>query len=102
MGVSTKLKAVIEHAIFLANTKGEDIKVNNLPGKATYYECGKFSLIYTTPFSGAEIYPGQLSYIMDIWVDHKKVFTHCYSDLESISSKKTKRASWVAEFMNLK
>lgn len=95
------VKTIVEHAILLANTKGKKMTGLNVPGHVTEYTNGSYSLIYTTPFSGFEVLPGQTSYIVDIWFDNKKIFTHYFSSFDSIPINKTKRQPWADEFLSL-
>jgi hypothetical protein len=71
---SKNLNVEIVHAVIeLTTNKGYKFKVKNLSGFAEAFKKEVLSMVYTTPFSGAELFPGQTAYIVDSWYKHKKV-----------------------------
>ncbi|WP_338518455.1 hypothetical protein [Alteromonas gracilis] len=93
---------IILKVIELVEKNGQPLKVDNLPGLAHQASIGDFSMIYTTPFSGAEVYPGQRAYMIDIWYRGKKVFSEHYRDINNVKVKGSKkRAEWVEPFFEL-
>lgn len=97
--MSVCIESIVHHAIKLVESRGSDLKVKNLPGKVQKYEEGDFSIIYMTPFSGAEILPGEVMYGVDIWKNHKKVFSIFFKTFEDECLQKYKRAAWVHDFI---
>ena len=95
------VKVLIEHAIYLCTEKGKALQLEGAPGIVMQYDSADFSVLYTTPFSGVEVYPGMKRYIIDIWYKNKKVFNHDFSSLDDIEDGKSKRAEWVYTFMEI-
>jgi hypothetical protein len=97
-----KESAIAARAIELIEKHGTRLETDNLPGFAELLETENFTIIYTTPFSGAEVFPGEKMYMIDIWHEGKKVFGEHFLSLEEMIGKgKSKRASWVEEFFEL-
>ena len=93
---------IITISIHLAQNKGARMDVANLNGFVERFENDEFEIIYVTPFSGAEIYPGQKAYMIDIWQHRKKVFSIYYSRFDDlVGTKKRPRGEWVNKLMAL-
>ncbi|MCG9732339.1 hypothetical protein L1D44_21395 [Shewanella sp. Isolate13] len=98
-----KISDIAVRAIELIEKYGKRLEVDNLPGFAESLETESFTIIYTTPFSGAEVYPGEKMYMIDIWHEGQKVLGECFQNIEEIRGKdKSKRTAWVEEFFELK
>ena len=98
---SVLLKSIIEHAIHLVSDFGEEVKLDGAPGKLLQYDSDGFSVLYTTPFSGRESFPGKKEYCVDIWLNNKKVLNHGFTSLEAISETRTKRSQWAVDFLTI-
>lgn len=88
---------IAEHAIALITKYGEPFQVGTFPGFAQEAKVGEFSLAYTTPFSGFEVYPGEKMYMVDIWID-RKVFSCVYKTLDELSSTRARKGAWLARY----
>ncbi len=97
-----RISEIATKAIDLIEQHGEKFKAEGLPGHAQSLEVENFKIIYTTPFSGAEVYPGQRTYMIDIWYNGQKVLSECYQNYEGLKALgKSKRAAWVEDFFEL-
>lgn len=97
-----KISDIAVRSIELIEKYGTRLEVDNLPGFVESLETESFMIVYTTPFSGAEVYPGEKMYIIDIWHEGKKVLGECFRNLEEIRGKgKSKRTAWVEELFEL-
>lgn len=92
-------KEIIEKSIRLVDKRGALLKPENVSGHVQKAELESFIILYTTPFSGAELLPGQLFYGIDIWHHNKKVFSVYFDDLSDEKLLGSKRQAWVKEFM---
>jgi hypothetical protein len=97
-----KVSDIAAKAIELIEKHGKKLQAENLTGYAESLETENFMIVYTTPFSGAEVFPGEKMYMIDIWHDGKKVLSECYLNLEELKVLgKSKRAAWVEDFFDL-
>ncbi|TPH18089.1 hypothetical protein [Litorilituus lipolyticus] len=97
-----KVTDLVLKSIELIERYGELISVENLPGQAQSLERDDFLIVYTTPFSGAEVLPGELSYIVDVWFKNKKVFSEYFKSHEELhGGERKKRAEWCKLLMLL-
>ena len=97
-----KVMDIAVRAIELIEKYGTRLEADNLSGYAESLETEKFMIVYTTPFSGAEILPGEKVYMVDIWHEGKKVLGEYFQNLEEMKGKgKSQKASWVEEFFKL-
>jgi hypothetical protein len=95
----TKVSDIAVRAIELFEKYGTRFEDNNLSGYAESLETEKFMIVYTTPFSGAEVFPGEKMYMVDIWHEGKNVLGEYFRNFEEMRGKgKSKRASRVEEF----
>ena len=93
---------IVEKAIDLAQKKGSPLKSPHFSGFAQQFEGKQISVIYTTPFSGAEVLPGELSYIVDIWYKRKKVYSFYYKHFDEVlKSKKRPKGEWVNALLSI-
>lgn len=92
-------RKVVEKAVQLCTSQGEKYTVENLPGFVQRFEKGSFSILYTTPFSGAEFYPGHQCYGIDIWYNQKKVLSETFMEFEDFGPKQHIRAEWAKEYI---
>lgn len=90
---------IASKAIELLEKHGKLFKPDGIPGQVQSVRIENFNVVYTTPFSGVEIFPGQKMYTVDIWYNDKKVFSEYAPSLADIKSlNKSKRSAWVEEF----
>ena len=93
---------IVEKAIDLAQKKGSRLESDNFSGFAQLFESKQINVIYTTPFSGAEVLPGERSYIVDIWYQRKKVYSLYYSHFDEVlKSKKRPKGEWVNALLSI-
>jgi hypothetical protein len=94
---------IVSASIRLTQEKGHPLVFENLSGFAQEFDCGDLSIVYTTPFSGAEIFPGQKAYIVDIWYKKKKVYSIYFKKFDDLSDSKMKpKGEWIEHLMTLK
>jgi hypothetical protein len=94
---------IVQTAIELIAKKGYPWKDKNLSGFAQAFDKDELSIVYTTPFSGAEILPGQRAYIVDIWYKHKKVYNIDFQNInESSGCRIRPKGLWLNKLMELK
>ncbi|MEP1446351.1 MAG: hypothetical protein ABJK37_09605 [Paraglaciecola sp.] len=94
---------IVQKVIELTTKKGSPLKSKNLSGFAQAFDKDDLSIVYTTPFSGAEILPGQKAYIIDIWYQHKKVYNTDFQSLDELSGcRRRPKGVWLDKFMELK
>jgi hypothetical protein len=97
-----KVRDIAVRAIELIEKYGTRLEADNLSGYAESLETEKFIIVYTTPFSGAEVFPGEKMYMIDIWHTGKKVLREHFHNLEEMRDKgKSKKAAWVEELFVL-
>jgi hypothetical protein len=97
-----KVSKIAIRAIELIEKYGTRLEADNLLGFAEVLETESFLIVYTTPFSGAEVFLGEKMYMVDIWHEGKKVLGECFRNLEDMRDKgKSKRAAWVEELFEL-
>lgn len=93
---------IVKKALELIKRYGNRTEVENLSGFAESFKLKNFVVVYTTPFSGAEVLPNQKKYMLDIWYKDKKVLSEYYSNIEELElSGHSKRVSWATEFLEL-
>lgn len=93
-----KTGEIVGRAISLTEKHGKLLKVEGLSGHVQSFEISKFKIVYTTPSSGAELYPDVKMYMLDIWYERQKVlseFGPTPGKIKSLSS--TKVGKWVEE-----
>ncbi|WP_372742554.1 hypothetical protein [Neptunomonas sp.] len=76
----------MEKAIALAE-RGEFIKPEKC-NTVQFFKNDELDIIYSTPFSGAEIYPGQPTYTVGIWFGGKKVIEIDYLSFRELEGKR--------------
>ena len=93
---------IVQAVIKLTTMKGYPWKDKNLSGFVQAFDKDELGIVYTTPFSGAEIYPGQLAYIVDIWYQHKKVYNIAFQNIDELSDcRKRPKGVWLDQLMAL-
>jgi hypothetical protein len=93
---------IVQTAIELTAKKGHPWKDKNLSGFAQAFDKDELSIVYTTPFSGAEILPGQRAYIVDIWYKHKKVYNIDFQNIDELSGcRRRPKGVWLDKLMAL-
>lgn len=94
---------IVQKVIELTTKKGYRLKDKNLNGFAQAFDKDELSIVYTTPFSGAEILPGQKAYLVDIWYQHKKVYSLDFQNIEALSGcHRRPKGLWLDKIMELK
>jgi hypothetical protein len=93
---------IVQTAIELNAKKGYPWKDKNLSGFAQAFAKDELNIVYTTPFSGAEILPGQKAYIVDIWYQHKKVYNIDIQNIDELSGcRRRPKGVWLDKLMAL-
>jgi hypothetical protein len=94
---------IVQKVIELITKKGYPLKDKNLNGFAQAFDKNELSIVYTTPFSGAEILTGHRAYTVDIWYKHKKVYNIGFQDIDELSGcRRRPKGVWLAKLMELK
>ena len=100
--MNQKISQVIAISIKLVDMKSKKIKLPNLPGELQEVEVGDFRIAYATPFSGAEVMPGQKNYMLAIWHANKKVFSADWSPVdEDNPNVSCKKWDWFDQFSSI-
>lgn len=93
---------IVQAAISLTEERGMRIEVKNLGGFVQNFDFEDLSIIYTTPFSGAEIYPGEKAYMVDIWHQRKKLYSVYFKNVDELTDcKKRPKGEWVNKLLTL-
>lgn len=92
---------IIDHAVKLALFDGMFTSVDNLSGPVLQWENEQFSLLYTTPISGAVFTPGLVQNSVDIWYLGRKCFSWQFTDKSDIDPTRYKTADWTNIFLNI-
>lgn len=94
---------IVTISIHLTQNRGTRLSIKNLNGFVEIFNDGELEVMYSIPFSGAEVYPGQKPYMVDIWHNRKKVFSIYYSNFGELnSSEKSPRGDWIDKLIALK
>jgi hypothetical protein len=94
---------IVQTAIELNAKKGYPWKDKNLSGFAQAFAKDELNIVYTTPFSGAEILPGQKAYMVDFWYQQMKVYNIDFQNInESCGCRIRPKALWLDKLMELK
>jgi hypothetical protein len=93
--------SVAKKAITLIEKYGHEEMIKGLTGKSQVADIGEFGIVYATPFSGAEVFPGVKNYIVSIWYKGKKVFNCDYKCMDELDSQKPINKDWATEFIAL-
>lgn len=93
------VQSIIDHAVTLALFDGKTTSIENLPGPVLQWKNEQFSLIYTTPISGAVFTPGLVQNSIDIWHLGEKCFSWQFTDKYDIDPARYKTADWARCFL---
>lgn len=86
---------IADQAMTLIHSRGQNVHLDGAPGYVREVAWGGFTILYTTPFTGAETLPGWRAYRIDIWHGRKKVFCCAYDSLDELTAKGRSRQAWV-------
>ncbi len=92
---------IIEKAVSLSNMYGCLENIEGLSGQVCVTKLDDIGIVYSSPFSGAEVFPGVKCYMVSIWKSNKKIFNCDYKRLADLDGVSPTNKKWVKDFMQL-
>lgn len=92
-------REIVEKAVELA-LKGVLITPNNC-NQMQLFENDKLTIVYSTPFSRAEVLPGHPTYMVSIWFGGKKVFSADYLTINDLGGKRKQLKPWIEALLKV-